>query len=200
MIEPRKMYLCGQWDNFPTKLGRKADAVPEAEGSSAGSASIIMGAGLRPNSKGLEEPPDPAVGRAFRTPPWSTGTGHAFQRVTRELARAGCLQTWQRKTGREGLPVDQEPWRWQAVPVSQRASKGETRKQRDTTGIGRASDKRSRRKGQPEVVAENSTDGWRDDLQTRLTILERAGSVGLSSLLESDRDRYRIPGEESATS
>ena len=32
----------------------------------------------------------------------------------------------------------------------------------------------------------------------KLTILQRACTVGLSSLLESDRDRYRIPGEESA--
>ena len=31
----------------------------------------------------------------------------------------------------------------------------------------------------------------------KLTILERARTVGLWSLLESDGDRYRIPGEES---
>ncbi len=60
------MCRCGQGDNFPTKLGRNADAVPEAEGSSAGSASTTMGAGLRTNAKELEEPPDPNVRASFQ--------------------------------------------------------------------------------------------------------------------------------------
>lgn len=43
------------------KQERKADAVEQAEGSSTGSVETTRGAGLRPISKGMEEPPDPKV-------------------------------------------------------------------------------------------------------------------------------------------
>ena len=39
------MCLCGHWDNFPPKPGRKAAAVAQAEGSSAGGASTTKGRG-----------------------------------------------------------------------------------------------------------------------------------------------------------
>ncbi len=159
MIEPRKMRTSGQKDNFPTKLGRKADAITRAEGSSVGSASTTTGAGLRPNLKGLDEPPDPTVRASFQDTTVVVGAGHASKGVTRELVRSDCLPCG-KKTGRKGVPVDQEPWRWQAVPVSQRASRGETRRRRNTTGIGKASEERSRRDGQPEVVADHNTEGW----------------------------------------
>ncbi len=160
MIEPRKMCLCGHWDNFPPKSGRKADAVAQAEGSSAGGASTTKGAGLRPNAKALEEPPDPTVRASLQDTTVVDRSGACIPRGSSGTCESWLFPMW-RRTGRVGVPVDQEPWRWQAVPVSQRAPRGDTQRRRDSMGIGKASEERSRRDGQPEVVAEHSTDGWR---------------------------------------
>ena len=48
--------------------------------------------------------------------------GHAFRGETRELGRALCLLVT--TTGRRGVPVDQEPWRWQSASGCQRTGNG----------------------------------------------------------------------------
>jgi len=79
------MRTSGQKDNFPTKLGRKADAITRAEGSSVGSASTTTGAGLRAKPKGLDEPPDPTVRASFQNTTVVVGaelTTHPYPPVT----------------------------------------------------------------------------------------------------------------------
>ena len=66
---------------------RKADGLFMLEGSSSGSDMAMF----------------PGHHRGLRA-------GHALTGVTRELGRADCFLA--KIAGREGVPADQEPWRW----------------------------------------------------------------------------------------
>ena len=140
--------------------GGKPTPSHKAEGSSAGGASTTKGAGLRPKAKALEEPPDPTVRASLQDTTVVDRSGACIPRGSSGTCESWLFPMW-RRTGRVGVPVDQEPWRWQAVLVSQRAPRGDTQRRRDSMGIGKASEERSRRDGQPEVVAEHCTEGWR---------------------------------------
>jgi hypothetical protein len=81
--------------------------------------------------------------------------GHGVRGETRELGRATCLLV--NTTGRRGVPVDQEPWRWQGAPRGQRTAVRDT-KGGSRQGIGERATSEATREGQRAVVAEHSTD------------------------------------------
>ncbi len=107
--------------------GGKPTPSHKAEGSSAGGASTTKGAGLRPKAKALEEPPDPTVRASLQDTTVVDRSGACIPRGSSGTCESWLFPMW-RKTGRVRVPVDQEPWRWQAVPVSQRAPRGDTQK------------------------------------------------------------------------
>ena len=74
---------------------------PHAGFDEAGAGNVTMGAGLRPRTKVLDEPPDPKV-RAPVLDPTCEGVGVKFPRATRplihtslEFARAQDFGGWQ---------------------------------------------------------------------------------------------------------
>ncbi len=99
--------------------------------------------------------------------------GHACQGVTRELERAACFLAVNRNRG----PETQRPWRCAVASTTQRAGNG-TRNKGSRQGIGKRAKSEATRDGQAEVLAEHSTDGWREMSQSRTWGTEAQGTHG----------------------
>jgi hypothetical protein len=80
--------------------------------------------------------------------------GQGVRGETRERGRATCLLVT--TTGRRGVPVDQEPWRWQGAPRGPRTAVRDTNGG-SRQGIGERATSEATREGQRAVVAEHST-------------------------------------------
>ena len=81
-------------------------------------------------------------------------TGHGVRGGTRELGRARCLLVT--AAGSAGVPVEQEPWRWQAASGGQRTARRDTNGG-SSQGLGERASREAPREGHGAVVAEHST-------------------------------------------